>query len=210
MDLRKTIASNLLQIKAVELNTAKPFTWASGIKSPIYCDNRKILSYPEIRNQTKQAFVEIIRDKYSDVELIAGVATGGIALGVLVAQQLNLPFAYVRSSAKNHGLENLVEGVVKENQKIVVIEDLISTGGSSLVAVNALKQKKCNVLGLIAVFSYGFSKASENFDKNDCEFCTLTDFNTLINCALETKYISEVQLKIIKDWKQNPEKNIFD
>jgi len=205
MNSEKEIAKSLLQIKAVELKPNQPFTWASGLKSPIYCDNRKTLSFPEIRNIIKNAFCKEIKNKYPDVDLIAGVATGGIALGVLVAQELNLPFAYVRTSSKKHGLENLVEGVVLENQKIVVIEDLISTGGSSLMAVEALREKKCNVLGLLAIFTYGFDKANKNFLDKKCELNTLTDFNTLINVALETNYISEDELELLLNWNENPE-----
>jgi orotate phosphoribosyltransferase len=205
MNTEINIAKSLLQINAVELNPNQPFTWASGLKSPIYCDNRKTLSYPNIRDIIRKAFCDEIKTKYPDVELIAGVATGGIALGVLVAQELNLPFAYVRSSSKNHGMENLIEGVIIENQKIVVIEDLISTGGSSLLAVEALRNKKCNVLGLLAIFTYGFEIAIKNFQDKNCEFHTLTNFSTLVKVAFETNYISTNDLKLLLAWKEQPE-----
>jgi len=205
MTNKEIITKSLLEINAVRLNVENPFIWASGIKSPIYCDNRKTLSFPEIRNRIKTAFVEIISEKYPETELIAGVATGGIALGVLVAQELNLPFAYVRSEPKNHGLENLVEGIVAENQKIVVIEDLISTGSSSLKAVDALRDRKCNVLGLLAIFSYNFDSAKQNFLNKNCDFDTITNYNTLINVALETNYITQPELELLVEWRKNPQ-----
>lgn len=205
MITRTKITKSLLKINAVKLNPSSPFTWASGIKSPIYCDNRKTLSYPDVRTDLKKAFIEIINEKYPDVELIAGVATGGIPLAALVADSLNLPFAYVRPDSKQHGLKNLIEGVVLENQKIVVLEDLISTGGSSLKAVEALKEKNCNVLGLLAIFSYGFESAKTNFANANCEFDTITNFNTLVNIALETNYINQSEMDLLMKWKQNPE-----
>lgn len=206
--IEKQIAKFLLQIKAIKLQVSNPFTWASGWKSPIYCDNRKTLSYPEIRNFIKNHFADIILKKYPDVEVIAGVATGAIAQGVLVAEVLNLPFVYIRSSSKAHGLENLIEGEINENQKVVVIEDLISTGGSSLKAVNALRKANCNVLGMLAIFTYGFDISKNNFIKNNCELTTLSDYNILIDFALEENYINKKELEILKKWRKNPEKNL--
>ena len=156
------VAAYLLDIKAVKLEPSHPFTWASGWKSPIYCDNRKTLSYPQVRTYIRDQFVRLIKSKYPQVELIAGVATGAIAQGALVAQELGLPFVYVRSAAKNHGLENLIEGEYKSGEKVVVVEDLISTGGSSLQAVEALRGAGCEVLGMVAIFTYGFQKAVDN------------------------------------------------
>ncbi len=203
MDKNK-IADILLQIKAVELDTNNMFTWASGIKSPIYCDNRKILSFPDKRLVIRQEFVEYIKKFYPNVEVIAGVATGGIAHGILVADSMNLPFVYVRSKAKQHGLQSQIEGVLKKNQKVVVIEDLISTGGSSLNAVDALRTANANVLGLIAIFSYNLPVSISNFSEKNCSFHTLTDFDTLTKRATETNYIKNDDLKILNDWKNNP------
>ncbi len=199
------ILEKLLQIKAIKLQPANPFTWASGWKSPIYCDNRKTLSYPEVRKLIANSFADIIKQKYADVEIIAGVATGAIAVGVLVAEVLNLPFIYVRSSSKGHGLQNRIEGFFKENQKVVVIEDLVSTGGSSLKAVDALRSAKLNVLGMLAIFTYGFKQAENSFKLNNCELTTLTNYNELISKALEINYISEDFLPDLKQWRQNPE-----
>lgn len=199
------ILEKLLQIKAIKLQPANPFTWASGWKSPIYCDNRKTLSYPEVRKLIANSFADIIKQKYADVEIIAGVATGAIAVGVLVAEVLNLPFIYVRSSSKGHGLQNRIEGFFNENQKVVVIEDLVSTGGSSLKAVDALRSAKLNVLGMLAIFTYGFKQAENNFKLNNCELTTLTNYNELISKALEINYISEDFLPDLKQWRQNPE-----
>lgn len=200
----KSIARHLLQINAIKLQPANSFTWASGWKSPIYCDNRKILSYPETRDFVRTAFAEIIREKYPNTELIAGVATGAIAIGALVAQELNLPFVYVRSAAKGHGLENLVEGVVNEGQKTIVIEDLISTGGSSLKAVEALRNSKADVLGMIAIFTYGFQTAIDNFAAQNVELITLGNYNALVELALETGAIGESEVELLKKWRINP------
>lgn len=199
------IADFLLQIKAVKLQPASPFTWASGWKSPIYCDNRKTLSYPKIRTAIRQTFSEQIMEAYGKVEVIAGVATGGIAIGALVAEEMGLPFIYVRSSSKGHGLENQVEGVVLPGQRVVVIEDLISTGGSSLKAVEALRATECNVLGLAAIFSYGFDIARENFVKAACPYFTLSDYDHLIEHAIATNYITEKDIESLRAWKINPE-----
>jgi len=201
----KTIANLLLQCNAIRLSPDKPFQWASGWKSPIYCDNRKTLAYPEIRNMIKYSFVELIKENYLSTEAIAGVATGAIAQGALVADLLGLPFMYVRSEAKGHGLENLVEGDPKKGQRVVVIEDLISTGGSSLKAVNALRECGCEVMGMAAIFTYGFPKAEESFRQASCTLLTLSNYEALINLALETRYISEDQMGTLKEWRQSPE-----
>lgn len=200
----KQIANYLLQIKAIKLEPANPFTWASGLKSPIYCDNRKTLSYPEIRTAIKNAFADKIREKYPQVELIAGVATGAIAQGALVAEALNLPFIYVRSEAKGHGLNNQIEGYFQEGQKVVVIEDLISTGGSSLKAVSALREANCEVLGMLAIFTYGFDNAAQNFIEAKCELTTLSDYSAMIESAVELNYVSKDQLETLKQWRLSP------
>ena len=202
----KLLAHKLLQIKAIKLNPAKPFTWASGWKSPIYCDNRKTLAYPEIRRMIYENFAEIIRTKYPDTEAIAGVATGAIAHGVMVAETLDLPFVYIRSSAKGHGLENRIEGAFSNGQKFVVVEDLVSTGGSSLSAVQALKTAGCRVLGMVAIFTYGFSQAVENFSKAGCTLDTLCDYSALIHLALETGYITEKDMQTLEIWRKDPER----
>ena len=198
------VAEFLLQIKAVKLQPENPFTWASGIKSPIYCDNRKTLSYPQIRTFIRQTFVDTINKHFAKPDVIAGVATGGIAIGALIAQEMGLPFIYVRSEAKKHGLTNLIEGDVESGQNVVVIEDLISTGGSSLKAVEALREKGCTVKGMAAIFTYGFDEAEQNFKKAKCNLKTLTDYNTLINTALTKEYISEKDLESLKQWRTNP------
>ena len=198
------LAGFLLQIKAIKLNPAKPFTWASGLKSPIYCDNRITLSYPKIRTHIRQEFVRLILEKYEKPDVIVGVATGGIAQGALVAQELGLPFAYVRSEKKSHGLTNMIEGVVEAGQSIVVIEDLISTGGSSLKAVDALRERGATVKGMMAIFTYGMKAASESFLKSDCELTTLTDFETLLQKAADENYINEDELRSLMEWKIDP------
>lgn len=200
----KNIANHLLQIKAIKLQPTNPFTWASGWKSPIYCDNRKTLSYPETRDYIRDQFVEVVKDKYADADVIAGVATGAIAIGVLVAQALNKPFVYIRSAAKGHGMENLIEGDIKPGQKVVVIEDLISTGGSSIKAVNALREVNCIVLGMVAIFTYGFATAEENFDHASCNLTTLSNYNALIEAALENNYIGQNEIETLKEWRKNP------
>ncbi len=201
----KTIAALLLQCNAIKLSPDKPFNWASGWKSPIYCDNRKTLAYPEIRNTIKISFAGLIKEKYLSTEAIAGVATGAIAQGAMVADLMGLPFMYVRSEAKGHGLENLIEGEPKEGQKVVVIEDLISTGGSSLKAVKALKDKGCDVLGMVAIFTYGFQKAEEGFKSASCPLFTLSNYEALIELALKTGYIGQHHLETLKDWRKSPE-----
>ena len=203
-DAAHKIAEFLLQIKAIKLQPEQPFTWASGWKSPIYCDNRKTLSYPQIRTFIRQQFVNEINEKYAKPDVIAGVATGGIAQGALVAQEMGLPFVYVRSEAKKHGLTNMVEGEVEKGQNVVVIEDLISTGGSSIKAIEALREKGCNVKGMVAIFTYGFDEATENFKKINCQVSTLCGYNTLIDIALKHKYITEKDLKPLKQWRESP------
>jgi orotate phosphoribosyltransferase len=203
-DTALQIAKLLLQIKAVKLQPNKAFTWASGWKSPIYCDNRLSLSYPHIRTYIRQEFCTIIQEEIGDIDLVIGVATGGIPLGVLVAQELGLPFAYVRASAKDHGRQNQVEGVVNSGQRAVVIEDLISTGASSLKAVEAIRKLGCEVKGLLAIFSYEFDLARENFEKADCKMITLSSYSYLIEQALEEEYIEESDLKSLTKWRENP------
>lgn len=200
-----SIPQYLLQSKAIKLEPTKPFTWASGWKSPIYCDNRITLSFPDIRAAICDAFVEKIKKHYPDVEVIAGVATGAIAQGALVAAAMNLPFVYVRSAPKKHGMENLIEGIVKPGQKVVVVEDLISTGGSSLQAVEALRKADTNVLGMVAIFTYGFATAENNFKTAACELVTLTDYMELLDLALQTGYIKADQVEVLKQWRQSPE-----
>jgi orotate phosphoribosyltransferase len=199
------IARNLLEIKAVKLNCQEPFTWASGWKSPVYCDNRRTLSFPEVRRIIKKSFVQIIREHYPTAEVIAGVATGAIAQGALVADAMELPFVYVRSVAKSHGLGNQIEGYLETGKKVVVVEDLISTGGSSLSAVEALRHAGNPVLGMVAIFTYGFLQSVENFAKAGCELHTLTDYHELLQLALETGYIREEQLDLLKQWREAPD-----
>lgn len=199
------IAEFLLQIKAVKLQPSKPFTWASGWLSPIYCDNRKTLSYPSIRTHIRQAYAAAILDHFGKPDAIAGVATGGIAQGALVAQELGIPFIYVRSSAKGHGLGNQIEGHYEAGQKIVVLEDLISTGGSSLKAVEALREAGCEVKGLVAIFTYEFDLALRNFDNADCAFVTLTDYEHLIEQAVKLEYINESDVASLKEWRKSPD-----
>ncbi len=199
------IAEFLLQIKAVKLEPEHPFTWASGLKSPIYCDNRKTLSYPKIRTYIRQQFVESIQEHFGKPDVIAGVATGGIALGALVAQEMGLPFVYVRSEAKKHGLTNTIEGDIESRQSVVVIEDLVSTGGSSLKAVAALREAGCVVKGMVAIFTYEFEEAAANFKKAKCELKTLTNYSNLIETAVEKEYIAKKDVESLKQWKLNPQ-----
>lgn len=198
------IAEFLLQIKAVKLQPKNPFVWASGWNSPIYCDNRVTLSYPSIRTYIRQGYAEAIEKEFGKPDLIAGVATGGIAQGALVAQELGIPFVYVRSTSKGHGLGNQIEGHFEKGQRVVVIEDLISTGGSSLVAVNALREAGCEVKGLVAIFTYGFDLAIRNFADAECPFLTLTDYDLLIEQALKENYISAADVESLKEWKKDP------
>lgn len=203
-DAAVKIAEYLLQIKAVKLQPDQPFTWASGLKSPIYCDNRKTLSYPQIRTFIRQQFVNVINHHFAKPDVIAGVATGGIAQGALVAQDLGLPFVYVRSEAKKHGMTNMVEGEVEKDQTVVVIEDLISTAGSSMKAIEALREKGCNVKGMLAIFTYGFEEAAVNLKNANCTTYTLCDYDTLIEVALKQNYITENDLDSLKQWKIDP------
>ena len=198
------VAEFLLQIKAVKLQPNDPFTWASGWKSPIYCDNRKTLSFPSIRTYIRQGYTDAILQQFGKPEVIAGVATGGIAQGALIAQELGIPFIYVRSSAKGHGLGNQIEGHFEKGQRVVVIEDLISTGGSSLVAVQALRDAGMDVKGLVAIFTYGFDVAVENFKQADCPYVTLTDYDHLLDQALKSDYINESDVASLKEWKNAP------
>ena len=199
------VAEFLLQIKAVKLAPNNPFTWASGWKSPIYCDTRISLSFPTIRTFIRQAYAEAIREQFGKPDVIAGVATGGIPQGALIAQELGVPFIYVRSAPKGHGMGNQVEGYFDKGQKVVVIEDLISTGGSSLKAIEALQEAGLEVKGLIAVFTYGFSMAEKTFKKAGIPFLTLTSYDVLIKQALQKDYIHENDVASLKDWKKNPE-----
>ena len=195
----------LLQINAIQLEPTNPFEWASGLKSPIYCDNRKLLSYPKSRNIVRDAFVETIKQQYPDVEIIAGVATGAIAHGMLVADMLNLPFIYVRSEAKKHGLENMIEGEAIPGKKVVVIEDLISTGGSSLKAVEALRNRGMKVLGLIAIFTYGFNKSYKAFENANCPLSVLSNYEALINVAIDKEILLPNHMDILEKWQNDPE-----
>lgn len=198
-------AEFLLQIKAIKLDNANPFTWASGILSPIYCDNRKTLSYHKIRTYIRQEFVRLIQEEFGTIDLVAGVATGAIAHGVLVSQEMGLPFAYVRSSEKKHGLGNIIEGVVEKGQSVVVVEDLVSTGQSSLHAVEALREAGCTVKGMVAIFTYGLEKSVLNFKNAACPLFTLTDYDHLIKKALELGFIKEEDLQSLIQWRENPE-----
>ena len=203
--IEKIVAKQLLDIKAVKLSPEKPFTWASGWKSPIYCDNRKVLSYPAARKVVYEAFVEIIKKHFKDVEVIAGVATGAIAYGMMVAEVLGLPFVYVRPKPKDHGTGAQVEGDLPEKARVVVVEDLISTGGSSLAAVDALHKAGANVLGMVAIFSYNFIKSIRAFENANVELHTLSHYEALLEAAAEANYIKAEELDILKEWRLNPE-----
>ena len=205
-EIAKKTAAALLQINAIKLQPSNPFTWASGWKSPIYCDNRKALSFPQIRTHIRMKMCEIIKDKYPHANVIAGVATGGIAIGCLVAEELGLPFIYVRASAKEHGKQNLIEGYYNQGQSVVVIEDLISSGKSSLSAVEALRAEELNVRGLISIFTYSFDVAERNFSKLNCEKISLCDYNTLLNEAVKSNYIEQKDIKLLDDWRKEPSK----
>lgn len=199
------VAEFLLQIKAVKLQPNSPFTWASGWKSPIYCDNRITLSFPAIRTYIRQGYADAILEHFGKPDIIAGVATGGIAQGALVAQELGIPFIYVRSSAKAHGMGNMIEGHFEKGQRVVVIEDLISTGGSSLQAVKALKEAGLEVKGLVAIFTYGFDVSMKNFANAECPFVTLTDYDHLIDQALKLDYVTASDVDSLREWKISPE-----
>lgn len=198
-------AKFLLQIRAVKLNNNEPFIWASGRKSPIYCDNRITLSHPHIRTFIRQEFVKIIENKIGPVDAIAGVATGGIPQGALVAQELGLPFVYVRSEAKKHGMGNQIEGEIESGSSVVVVEDLVSTGKSSLLAVEALREHGCDVKGMVAVFTYGLGVAEKNFEEAKIPLYTLTNYNDLIECAVQLDLLPASDLKSLQEWRKNPE-----
>ncbi len=199
------ISQLLLQIKAIKLDPANPFKWASGILSPIYCDNRKTLSYPSVRKEIKHAFIDKVESLYPNANTIAGVATGAIAHGAMVADEMDKPFVYIRSSAKQHGMENLIEGELKEGARVVVLEDLVSTGGSSLKAVKALRDAGAEVLGMIAIFSYGFDIADNNFKRMQCRLNTLTNYHTVINEGIKSGYMNASQKKLLEEWRSDPE-----
>ncbi|MDR1224062.1 MAG: orotate phosphoribosyltransferase [Tannerella sp.] len=203
--LERIIAEKLLQIKAIKLQPANPFTWASGWKSPIYCDNRKTLSYPSIRSTIKIELARVICENYPDATAIAGVATGAIAQGALVADLLGLPFVYIRSAPKDHGLENLIEGELKPDSKVVIIEDLVSTGGSSLKAVNAVRNFGCDVVGMVAIFTHGFSISEKRFKDAKVPLITLSNYNAVIEEAVRTNYITEEDVAILQEWRKDPE-----
>jgi len=205
-DIARETAKFLLQVKAVKLSPNHPFTWTSGLKSPIYCDNRVTLSFPAVRNYMRQQFVKIINAEFGLVECIAGVATAGIPQGVLIAQELGLPFVYVRSENKAHGLENKIEGRIEEGKSVVVVEDLVSTGKSSLAAVHALAEAGFVVKGMVAIFSYDLDKARTAFKESKCRLITLSDYNVLVKEALESNYISEEDVQTLVKWRENPEK----
>lgn len=194
----------MLQIKAIKLQPANPFTWASGWKSPIYCDNRITLSHPAIRTYIRQKLSELIQEEYGSVSVIAGVATAGIPQGALVAQELGLPFIYVRSKAKEHGTQSLIEGEINPGQRVVIVEDLISTGKSSLQAVHALRDAGYEVAGLVAIFSYGFEIAQDNFNAAKCRFSTLSNYSALIDYAAEHQFIAKSDVDLLTDWRRNP------
>lgn len=203
-NIAKKTAELLLHINAIKLNPRKPFTWASGWKSPIYCDNRLVLSYPAIRNFIKHELAKNIENLYGKPDVIAGVATGAIGIGALVADYMGLPFVYVRPKAKKHGRQNLIEGKLEKGQNVVVVEDLISTGKSSLNAVNALKEKSVIVKGMVAIFTYGFEISEKNFLKNNIELRTLGNFSYLLEQALNTGFINQIELKTLSNWNKNP------
>jgi orotate phosphoribosyltransferase len=203
-DYSKKTAEYLLQIKAIKLQPSNPFTWASGWKSPIYCDNRKTLSFPEVRSFIRDSFAGLVGQLYPQAEMIAGVATGAIAHGALAADKLGLPFIYVRSGAKEHGLGNQIEGYFEKGQKVVVIEDLISTGGSSLSAVRALRDAGCEVLGMVAIFTYQFKKASDEFMTENCTLDTLCNYSVLVDTALNIGYIGDSEVETLRKWRQDP------
>lgn len=200
---RKT-AEVLLQVNAIKLSPNAPFTWASGWKSPIYCDNRIVLSFPLIRNYIRETMAKHIEEQYGKPDVIAGVATGAIGIGMLVAEYLGVPFIYVRPEAKSHGRQNQIEGFIEKGQNVIVVEDLISTGKSSLNAVKALKDANLNVKGMIAIFTYGFNIAKENFDKENVLLQTLSNYENLIEQAVETNYVSHAEVQTLTDWSSNP------
>ena len=202
--VEKLLAEQLLNICASKLQPANPFTWASGWNSPIYTDNRRTLSYPEVRSFIKVELSRLILENFSDVDAIAGVATGAIAQGALVADTLGVPYVYVRSSPKDHGLENLIEGDLKPGQKVVVIEDLVSTGGSSIKAVESIRKAGCEVIGMAAIFTYGFPEAARRFKEANVELLTLSNYNAMLEVAIETNYIAPEYLETLQEWRKDP------
>ena len=202
--LEKIFAAKLLNVKAIKLQPEAPFTWASGWKSPFYCDNRKTLAFPGLRGFVKLELSRIIAEKYPEAEAVAGVATGAIAQGALVAEELGLPFAYVRSKAKDHGMTNLIEGDLQPGMRVVVVEDLISTGGSSLKAVEALRAHGCEVIGMVASYTYGFPVAEEAFAAAKVELTTLTNYEAVVEVALSTGYIKEEHVPMLAEWRKDP------
>ncbi len=203
-NLKNEFAKKLLAIKAIKLQPNDPFTWASGWKSPFYCDNRKTLSFPELRTFVKLELTHTVLEFFPEAEAVAGVATGAIAQGALVADALNLPFAYVRSKPKDHGLENLIEGELRKGMKVVVVEDLISTGGSSLKAVEAIRKYGCEVVGMVASYTYGFDVAEKAFADAGVKLVTLTDYDHVVATALETGYIADSDIQLLNDWRKDP------
>jgi orotate phosphoribosyltransferase len=203
--IEKRVAAHLLEIKAVLLQPSEPFTWASGWKSPIYCDNRKILSYPEKRRDICEAMVEVISEHFKDIDIIAGVATGAIAIGMLVAERLNKPFIYIRPKAKDHGTGSQIEGVMQKGANILIIEDLISTGMSSLAAADAVAKAGGEIVGMVAIFSYNFPKARKAFEEANIELHTLSNYDALVDQAVESNYIAENDVEVLKDWRVKPD-----
>ena len=204
INIANQVAKSLLQINAIILQPNAPFKWAAGWNSPIYCDNRKILSYPKIRNYIKKGLADVIINHYNSTDVIAGVATAGIPHGALVAEELGLPFIYVRAKAKKHGKQNQIEGYFKKEQSVILVEDLISSGKSSLEAAATLKESGMNIKGIISIFTYNFNTASQNFKNENCKYVSLCDYNTLLPQAIEQKYIKEEDLSILKEWRENP------
>ena len=203
-DTASKTAELLLQINAIKLNPGNPFTWASGWKSPIYCDNRKTLSYPAVRTFIKLELARVISEKYENVDAIAGVATGAIAQGALVADLLNVPFVYIRSTPKDHGLENLIEGELKPGSKVVIIEDLVSTGGSSLKAVEAVRNFGCEVIGMVAIFTHGFPIATQQFKDAKVTLTTLSNYDAVVEEGVRTNYIDESDIETLQEWRKDP------
>ena len=204
IDIAQQVAKSLLQINAIILQPNNPFKWAAGWNSPVYCDNRKTLSYPEIRTHIKQGLAAIIKNHYKGANVIAGVATAGIPHGALVAEELGLPFIYVRSKAKEHGKQNQIEGCFEEGQSVILVEDLISSGKSSLDSAQVLKDAGMNVKGMVSIFTYGFDAAAENFKKAECEYVSLCDYSTLLPIAKEQQYVEESDLSVLNEWRDNP------